>query len=122
MQKLQLISLHSSTAPANDLFSGRPGHFNSQFLSSQCLSSLNQSISPATPSHPHGDPSLEYYKFHAGEQIIVFGTARRAGLPDRDGGVATAASDHIRSFSSTSRNTLCYFTSVLNSHPPFSNP
>jgi hypothetical protein len=52
----------------------------------------------------------------------VFGTARHAGLPDRDGGVATAASDHIRSFSSTSRNTLCYFMSVLNSHPPFSNP
>jgi len=41
---------------------------------------------PATPSHPHGDPSSgEYFKCHAGEQMIVFGTALRGGLPDRDG-------------------------------------
>ncbi|KAL2132246.1 hypothetical protein VTI74DRAFT_4041 [Chaetomium olivicolor] len=40
---------------------------------------------PATPSHPHGDPSQEYYKCHAGEQMIVFGTLARNGLPDRDG-------------------------------------
>jgi carboxylesterase type B len=40
---------------------------------------------PATPSRPHGDPDAEYFKCHAGEQLIVFGTARRAGQPDRDG-------------------------------------
>jgi hypothetical protein len=40
---------------------------------------------PVTPSHPHGDPDGEYMKCHAGEQMSVFGTERRGGLPDRDG-------------------------------------
>jgi len=40
---------------------------------------------PATKEHPDGDPNLEYFKCHAGEQMIVFGTALRDGLPDRDG-------------------------------------
>jgi carboxylesterase type B len=37
------------------------------------------------PSLPNGDPDAEYFKCHAGEQMIVFGTVRRAGHPDRDG-------------------------------------
>ncbi|SPO06849.1 related to cholinesterase [Cephalotrichum gorgonifer] len=40
---------------------------------------------PATDGFPDGDPSREYLKCHAGEQMIVFGTIIRAGLPDRDG-------------------------------------
>ncbi|KAK4233227.1 hypothetical protein C8A03DRAFT_39081 [Achaetomium macrosporum] len=40
---------------------------------------------PVTPTHPHGDPDAEYYKCHGGEQLLVFGTERRAGQPDRDG-------------------------------------
>lgn len=40
---------------------------------------------PATDAFPNGDPSLEYSKCHAGEQMIVFGTVLRGGLPDRDG-------------------------------------
>lgn len=42
-------------------------------------------IPPKTEARPNGDPSQEYYKCHAGEQMIVFGTERRAGRPDRDG-------------------------------------
>ncbi|OAA64321.1 Carboxylesterase, type B [Niveomyces insectorum RCEF 264] len=42
-------------------------------------------VPPATAARPHGDPDLEYYKCHAGEQMLVFGTAARGGLPDRDG-------------------------------------
>ncbi|CAK7222789.1 hypothetical protein SEUCBS140593_005022 [Sporothrix eucalyptigena] len=38
-----------------------------------------------TASRPHGDPDLEYYKCHAGEQMVVFATEARDGLPDRDG-------------------------------------
>ncbi|KAL1901814.1 hypothetical protein Sste5346_001517 [Sporothrix stenoceras] len=38
-----------------------------------------------TESRPHGDPDAEYYKCHAGEQMIVFATEARDGLPDRDG-------------------------------------
>ena len=40
---------------------------------------------PKTDARPNGDPNLEYKKCHAGEQMIVFGTVRRDGLPDRDG-------------------------------------
>jgi hypothetical protein len=40
---------------------------------------------PKTDSRPNGDPDQEYFKCHAGEQMIVFGTVRRDGLPDRDG-------------------------------------
>jgi carboxylesterase type B len=40
---------------------------------------------PKTPTRPNGDPDREYYKCHAGEQVIVFGNALRAGRPDRDG-------------------------------------
>lgn len=41
---------------------------------------------PATPAHPYGNPAQdEYFKCHAGEQMIVFGTEARAGVPDRDG-------------------------------------
>ncbi|CAK7221666.1 hypothetical protein SBRCBS47491_004606 [Sporothrix bragantina] len=39
----------------------------------------------ATASRPHGDPDAEYYKCHAGEQMVVFATEARDGLPDRDG-------------------------------------
>ncbi len=41
---------------------------------------------PATATHPYGNPSsAEYFKCHAGEQMVVFGTEARAGVPDRDG-------------------------------------
>lgn len=40
---------------------------------------------PATEEFADGDPGREYMKCHAGEQMIVFGTVLRAGLPDRDG-------------------------------------
>ncbi|KAK3896718.1 hypothetical protein C8A05DRAFT_20363 [Staphylotrichum tortipilum] len=40
---------------------------------------------PATPARPHGDPDAEYLKCHGGEQMIVFATVARVGLPDRDG-------------------------------------
>jgi len=42
-------------------------------------------VPPKSASHPLGDLDGEYYKCHAGEQLVVFGNARRAGLPDRDG-------------------------------------
>lgn len=42
-------------------------------------------IPPKSEKFPDGDPSQEYFKCHAGEQMIVFGTERRAGRPDRDG-------------------------------------
>lgn len=40
---------------------------------------------PATDARPNGDPDAEYYKCHAGEQLVVFANERRAGQPDRDG-------------------------------------
>lgn len=40
---------------------------------------------PRTEARPHGDPDGEYYKCHAGEQLLVFGNVRRAGQADRDG-------------------------------------
>jgi carboxylesterase type B len=40
---------------------------------------------PKTDARPDGDPDGEYYKCHAGEQLIVFGNVRRAGQADRDG-------------------------------------
>ncbi|KAH0291787.1 alpha/beta-hydrolase, partial [Aureobasidium sp. EXF-3399] len=40
---------------------------------------------PVTPSHPHGDPSLEYFKCHAGDLANTFGNVARVGFPDRDG-------------------------------------
>ncbi|KAF3023170.1 hypothetical protein E8E14_014148 [Neopestalotiopsis sp. 37M] len=40
---------------------------------------------PKTPERPHGDPDGEYYKCHAGEQLVVFGNIVRSGQPDRDG-------------------------------------
>jgi carboxylesterase type B len=39
----------------------------------------------ATAARPAGDPDSEYYKCHAGEQLVMFGNALRAGQPDRDG-------------------------------------
>jgi len=40
---------------------------------------------PITASHPHGDPSLEYFKCHAGDLANTFGNVARVGFPDRDG-------------------------------------
>jgi hypothetical protein len=40
---------------------------------------------PITPSHPYGDPSLEYFKCHAGDLANTFGNVARVGFPDRDG-------------------------------------
>lgn len=40
---------------------------------------------PSTNGYPKGILDMEYYKCHAGEQMIVFGTEARGGLPDRDG-------------------------------------
>jgi carboxylesterase type B len=43
-------------------------------------------VPPKSDASPHGDPhGGEYFKCHAGEQMVVFGTALRGGLPDRDG-------------------------------------
>ncbi|KAK3391303.1 Alpha/Beta hydrolase protein [Podospora didyma] len=42
-------------------------------------------IPPKTAARPNGDPDGEYKKCHAGEQMVVFGTERRGGAPDRDG-------------------------------------
>ncbi len=42
-------------------------------------------VPPATAARPNGDPDAEYFKCHAGEQLVVFGNVRRAGRPDRDG-------------------------------------
>lgn len=42
-------------------------------------------IPPKTAARPDGDPDGEYMKCHAGEQMVVFGTERRGGFPDRDG-------------------------------------
>ncbi|KAK5108025.1 hypothetical protein LTR62_008860 [Meristemomyces frigidus] len=39
---------------------------------------------PPTPSHPYGDPSLEYFKCHSGELYYVFGSLAFNGLPARD--------------------------------------
>jgi hypothetical protein len=39
---------------------------------------------PITPTHPHGDPSLEYFKCHAGDLELNFGNFLRDGLPERD--------------------------------------
>lgn len=40
---------------------------------------------PVTPTHPYGDPSLEYFKCHAGDLANTFGNVARVGFPDRDG-------------------------------------
>ncbi|KAK3066993.1 hypothetical protein LTR53_016392 [Teratosphaeriaceae sp. CCFEE 6253] len=39
---------------------------------------------PVTPSHPFGDPELEYFKCHAGDLPITFGTFTYTDYPDRD--------------------------------------
>ncbi|KAK3357600.1 Alpha/Beta hydrolase protein [Lasiosphaeria hispida] len=41
---------------------------------------------PKTAAHPHGDPSLPYFKCHSGELYFVFGNLARQGLPPRDEG------------------------------------
>lgn len=40
---------------------------------------------PITPTHPYGDPELEYFKCHAGDLANTFGNVARVGFPDRDG-------------------------------------
>ncbi|KAI9657176.1 MAG: hypothetical protein M1821_003343 [Bathelium mastoideum] len=37
-----------------------------------------------TAAHPHGDPSLEYFKCHAGDLANTFGNVARVGFPARD--------------------------------------
>ncbi|KAK3670672.1 hypothetical protein LTR78_009507 [Recurvomyces mirabilis] len=39
---------------------------------------------PVTSTHPAGDPELEYFKCHAGDLSISFGTFARSGFPERD--------------------------------------
>jgi len=39
---------------------------------------------PPTPAHPSGDPNIDYFKCHSGELMLVFGTWRKWGLPERD--------------------------------------
>ncbi|KAI9709541.1 MAG: hypothetical protein M1820_003301 [Bogoriella megaspora] len=41
-------------------------------------------LPPATPNHPFGDPSLEYFKCHAGDLANTFGNVARVGFPARD--------------------------------------
>lgn len=40
---------------------------------------------PVTAEHPHGDPSLPYFRCHSGELYLVFGNVAFQGLPERDG-------------------------------------
>jgi hypothetical protein len=44
-----------------------------------------QCQAPKTADHPNGDPNLEYYKCHGGQQLHVFGNIFRVGQPERDG-------------------------------------
>lgn len=39
---------------------------------------------PITPTHPYGDPSLEYFKCHSGDLYFVFGNVLRMGEKLRD--------------------------------------
>jgi len=39
---------------------------------------------PITSTHPYGDPELEYFKCHAGDLPISFGTFARSSYPERD--------------------------------------
>lgn len=39
---------------------------------------------PITATHPFGDPSLEYFKCHAGDLAVTFGNFARVGFPQRD--------------------------------------
>jgi carboxylesterase type B len=39
---------------------------------------------PKTDSHPDGDPEQEYFKCHAGDLAISFGTFARSDFPERD--------------------------------------
>lgn len=39
---------------------------------------------PITATHPHGDPSMEYFKCHAGDLANTFGNVARVGFPARD--------------------------------------
>jgi carboxylesterase type B len=39
---------------------------------------------PVTPSHPFGDPEMEYFKCHAGDLAVTFGNWARVGFPTRD--------------------------------------
>ncbi|KAK5107289.1 hypothetical protein LTR62_001418 [Meristemomyces frigidus] len=39
---------------------------------------------PVTSTHPYGDPELEYFKCHAGDLAMSFGTFARSGFPERD--------------------------------------
>lgn len=39
---------------------------------------------PITSEHPYGDPELEYFKCHAGDLPISFGTFARSRYPERD--------------------------------------
>ncbi|KAK3374995.1 Alpha/Beta hydrolase protein [Podospora didyma] len=41
---------------------------------------------PKTAAHPHGDPSLPYFRCHSGELYYLFGNLARQGLPMRDEG------------------------------------
>ncbi|RFU25155.1 hypothetical protein B7463_g11175, partial [Scytalidium lignicola] len=40
---------------------------------------------PITATHPFGDPSMEYFKCHAGDLANTFGNVARVGFPERDG-------------------------------------
>lgn len=39
---------------------------------------------PVTTTHPFGDPSMEYFKCHAGDLPNTFGNVARTGFPARD--------------------------------------
>ncbi|KAF3939080.1 Acetylcholinesterase [Dactylella cylindrospora] len=40
---------------------------------------------PTTAEKPGGDFDMEYYKCHGSETLVMFGTEKYSGLPDRDG-------------------------------------
>ncbi|KAK7710132.1 hypothetical protein SLS57_008471 [Botryosphaeria dothidea] len=59
---------------------------------------------PKTPTHPNGDPRLEYFKCHSGELYYVFGNIVRNGLPLRDDGDIPFAQVVLDAWAAFARN------------------
>lgn len=59
---------------------------------------------PITESHPFGDPSMEYFKCHAGDLANTFGNVARVGFPERDGNDMPFAQVVVDYWTSFARN------------------
>jgi len=59
---------------------------------------------PITATHPYGDPELEYFKCHAGELPISFGTFSRSRYAERDAHDITFAQLIVDYWTSFARN------------------